>query len=206
MIIALKAAAVAVFSYILGSVSAAVIVSKFFFKEDVRTQGSHNAGTTNMARVFGMGAGLLTLVFDIIKAVLSIIFGRWLLGDAGFALGAVFCMAGHCWPVFFNFKGGKGVAVCAGIAIMLGWQYVVSLIGIFLVIAVITRYVSLGSLIGIFLLTPALYIFGCRSAWIYVMSVTITIIVWFMHRGNIKRLLTGTESKFTPGSRSRKKQ
>ena len=203
MIVFLKAVAVIAVSYILGSVSAAVIVSKFFFKEDVRTQGSCNAGTTNMARVFGMSAGLITLVFDILKAVISMAFGRLLLGDAGFAISAVFCMVGHCWPVFFNFKGGKGVAVSAGIAIMLGWQYVVSLIGIFLIIAVATRYVSLGSLVGILLLTPALYIFGCRSPWYYGMAIILTVIVWYMHRGNIKRLLSGTESKFTPGKRKK---
>ena len=203
MIIILKAVLIAVISYILGSVSAAVLISKFVFKEDVRTQGSHNAGTTNMARVFGMGAGLITLVFDIIKAVVSMLIGRALLGSAGFALGAVMCMVGHCWPVFFGFRGGKGVAVSAGIAVMLGWKYVVSLVGIFLIIAVLTRYVSLGSLVGILLLTPALYVFGCRDAWMYVMSVILTVIVWFMHRENIKRLLKGTESKFTPGKRSK---
>ena len=86
---------------------------------------------------------------------------------------------------------------------MLGWQYVVSLIGIFLIIAVATRYVSLGSLVGILLLTPALYIFGCRSPWYYGMAIILTVIVWYMHRGNIKRLLSGTESKFTPGKRKK---
>ena len=203
MIIALKAVLCAAVSYILGSISAAVIISRFIFKEDVRTQGSHNAGTTNMARVFGMGAGLITLAFDILKAVISMALGRALLGSPGFALGAVMCMVGHCWPVFFGFKGGKGVAVCAGIAIMLGWQYAVSLIGIFLVIAAVTRFVSLGSLVGIALLTPALYVFGCRDMWMYIMSVILTVIVWFMHRENIVRLLKGTENKFTPGKRNK---
>lgn len=204
MITVLKIMAVLVVGYILGSVSAAVLVSKGVFKSDVRDSGSKNAGTTNMARVYGMSAGLLTLVGDILKTVISITAGKLLLGEMGFALSAMACIAGHCWPVFFNFKGGKGVAVCGGIAIMLGWEYVVSLIGLFFVIAVITRYVSLGSLIAVAMLIPALLIFNNYGIWMYIMAVFMIACVWYMHRGNIKRLLSGTETKFAPGKGNKK--
>lgn len=199
----LKIIAVLIIGYFLGSISVAVIVSKYIFKSDVRDSGSKNAGTTNMARVYGMKAGALTLVGDVIKTVISIAFGNLLLGEMGFALGASACIAGHCWPVYFNFKGGKGVAVSAGIAIMLGWEYVVSLIGLFFIIAVLTKYVSLGSLIAVAMSIPALIIFDDYGFWMYAMALFLTVCVWYMHRGNIKRLLTGTESKFSPAKKKK---
>ena len=203
MVTALKITAVLIVSYILGSVSVAVLVSKYIFKSDVRDSGSKNAGTTNMARVYGMSAGIITLAGDILKTVISMLLGKLLLGEMGLALGGVGCIAGHCWPVFFGFKGGKGVAVSAGIAIMLGWEYVVSLIGLFFVIAVLTKYVSLGSLIAVAMSVPALIIFNDYGVWIYVLCIFLTVCVWYMHRGNIKRLLTGTKSKFVPGKRKK---
>lgn len=203
MVTLLKIIAVLIVGYFLGSISVAVIVSKFIFKSDVRESGSKNAGTTNMARVYGMGAGAMTLVGDVAKTIISIAFGKLLLGEMGFGLGAAACIAGHCWPVYFNFKGGKGVAVSAGIAIMLGWEYAVSLIGLFFVIAVLTKYVSLGSLISVAMSIPALIIFNDYGFWIYAMALFLTVCVWYMHRGNIKRLLTGTESKFKAGGKKK---
>ena len=203
MITALKIIAILIAGYLLGSVSAAIIVSKYIFKGDVRNEGSHNAGTTNMARVYGMGAGLLTLVGDILKTVLAMLFGRFLLGEMGFALGGIACIMGHCFPVFFGFKGGKAVAVSGAIVIMLGWQYAVSLLCLFLIIAVTTRYVSLGSLISVVMIIPALLIFGGHGTWVYILAAVMIVSVWYMHRGNIKRLLTGTESKFVPGKRKK---
>ena len=201
MINALKIIAILIVGYLLGSVNVAVIVSKYFFKGDVRDQGSHNAGTTNMARVYGMSAGLLTLAGDILKTVFAMLLGKLLLGEMGFSLGGIACVIGHCFPVFFGFKGGKGVAVSGAVAIMLGWEFALSLIGLFLVIVIITRYVSLGSLISVVMLIPALIIFGGYGTWVYILAVVLIVSVWYMHRGNIKRLLTGTESKFVPGKR-----
>ena len=201
MINALKIIAILIVGYLLGSVNVAVIVSKCFFKGDVRDQGSHNAGTTNMARVYGMSAGLLTLAGDILKTVFAMLLGKLLLGEVGFSLGGIACVIGHCFPVFFGFKGGKGVAVSGAVAIMLGWEFALSLIGLFLVIVIITRYVSLGSLISVVMLIPALIIFGGYGTWVYILAVVLIVSVWYMHRGNIKRLLTGTESKFVPGKR-----
>ena len=203
MITALKIIAILIVGYLLGSVSVAVIVSKYLFKSDVREQGSHNAGSTNMARVYGTGAGLLTFAGDVLKTVFAMLFGRLLLGEMGFAMGGIACIVGHCFPVFFGFKGGKAVAVSGGIAIMLGWQYALSLIGLFLIIAVITRYVSLGSLIAVVMIIPALIIFGGYGPWVYLLGIVMIVSVWYMHRGNIKRLLTGTESKFVPGKRNK---
>lgn len=201
MITAIKILITLICGYLLGSISAAVIVSKRFYKSDVRTQGSHNAGTTNMARVFGMSAGLMTLAGDVLKTVLSMLIGRFLLDEMGFALGGIACIVGHCWPVFFNFKGGKAVAVSGGIAIMLGWHYALPLFAIFFLIAFFTRYVSLGSLISVAMVIPALLIYKDYGVWVYIMAAVIVIAVWYMHRGNIKRLLTGTESKFKPGGK-----
>ena len=97
----LKIAAIAVAGYILGSINIAVIVSYLFFKGDIRDKGSHNAGSTNMARVYGFGAGILTFGGDVVKTILAMLLGRWLFGDIGFMIGGGACLIGHCWPVFF---------------------------------------------------------------------------------------------------------
>ncbi len=195
----LKIAAIAVAGYILGSINIAVIVSYLFFKDDIRDKGSHNAGSTNMARVYGFGAGILTFGGDIVKTILSMLLGRWLFGDIGFMIGGGACLIGHCWPVFFKFKGGKGVAVSAGIAFMYDWRAALVLIGLFLIICLITRFVSLGSLIAVTLFPAALAIIGGTEPIMYVLPIALVIIVWVKHIGNIKRLVKGEENKFSFG-------
>ena len=202
----LKYLSVIVVGYLLGSVPMAIPVSRLLFNKDVREEGSHNAGTTNMARVYGMGAGAFTLVGDILKTVLAIWFGRILLGEPGHFCAGVAALFGHCWPVFYRFKGGKGVAVAAGLAIMADWRVALIAIGLFAVLAVSIRYVSLASLIAtlagavLSFVLPGISVW--RSATLAVMCVT----VWVMHRGNIQRLLTGTEKKLTPGGKKKEKR
>ncbi len=195
----LKIAAIAVAGYILGSINIAVIVSYLFFKGDIRDKGSHNAGSTNMARVYGFGAGILTFGGDVVKTILAMLLGRWLFGDIGFMIGGGACLIGHCWPVFFKFKGGKGVAVSAGIAFMYDWRAAIILIALFVLISVLTRYVSLGSLIAVTLFPPALLIVGGFAPVMYILPAALVIIVWAKHWPNIKRLAKGEENKFSFG-------
>ena len=108
---------VLVAGYLLGSVSVSVLLSRGVLGGDVRSRGSGNAGATNMARVYGMKAGVLTLAGDMLKALLAMGLGTWLLGDLGLCLGGIACIVGHCFPVFHQFKGGKGISVGAAIGI-----------------------------------------------------------------------------------------
>ena len=199
----LKALSVLAVGYLLGSIPMAIPMSRLLYRRDVREDGSHNAGTTNMARVYGMGAGALTLVGDVLKTVVALLFGRLLLGEPGHLLAGIAVLFGHCWPLFYRFKGGKGVAVAAGLAVMTDWKVALIAIALFALIAVTTRYVSLGSLLAT--LTGAVLSFAFpgispyRAITMAVMAVT----VWFMHRENIHRLLTGTERKFTPGGKKK---
>lgn len=202
----LKYLSVIVVGYLLGSVPMAIPVSRLLFRKDVREEGSHNAGTTNMARVYGMGAGAFTLLGDVLKTILAIWFGRVLLGEPGHFCAGVSVLFGHCWPVFYRFKGGKGVAVAAGLAIMTDWRVALIAIALFAILAVSIRYVSLASLAAT--LTGAIlsFVFPHISIWRGLTLAVMCVTVWVMHRGNIHRLLTGTEKKFTPGGKKNKEK
>ena len=186
----------AVCGYLLGSVSSAIIITKGILKNDVRTMGSGNAGATNVARVFGFGVGIATLAGDVLKTYLSMTIGRLLGGDIGVAVAAAACMIGHSWPVFYNFKGGKGVAVGGAIAMILNFKCIAILVAVFLLIAVLTRLVSLASITVSALFPIILFLLGERSVPLLILSVFAGAFVIFLHRPNIKRLLAGTEPKF----------
>ena len=108
----------AIAGYLLGSISVSILVTKYIFHDDLRQQGSGNAGATNAARVYGLGAGVLTFAGDFAKSILAMLLGRGLGGVMGLAVGGAACLLGHCFPVYFKFKGGK--AVSAGAAVLLG--------------------------------------------------------------------------------------
>jgi len=192
----LKYIAVALIGYLLGSVSFSVILTKLQFKTDVRDEGSGNAGATNVARVFGMKAGLFTLFCDILKTILPMFIGFVLLGDLGTAIAGIAAMLGHCFPVYFQFSGGKGVSVASAIAIFCDLRICIISLIIFIIIVLITRYVSLGSIIAVTVLAINSMIFGIGNEEIFLLCYTAVMVI-FMHRGNIKRLIKGEEPKFT---------
>ena len=190
-----------VIGYLLGSISFAVIMSRLFKKQDVRDMGSGNAGATNVARVFGMGTGVATLVCDGVKTAASMLLGRLAGGEYGFLIAGAACLLGHCFPVFFGFRGGKGVTVGAVMGLMLSWQLFVLLCVVFFAVFFISRKVSLCSIscaVAFPLLQLAL---GERDLWRLLLGVFTMLCVVLMHRGNIKRLLTGTEANFKPGGK-----
>ncbi len=121
----LKYIAVGIAGYLLGSVSISILMSKKAMGGDVREKGSGNAGATNMARVYGWSAGFLTLGGDMLKAAIAMLIGLLLLGDLGIAIGGIAAMIGHCFPVFYGFKGGKGVSILAAVACFMDWRVVV---------------------------------------------------------------------------------
>ncbi len=213
----LKYAAIAVAGYLLGSFSASIVLSRTAWGSDVRKKGSGNAGATNMARVFGLGAGFLTLGCDMLKAVLACLLGSLLFKDAGLtaggisysdiglSLGGICCMIGHCFPVFHEFKGGKGISVGAALGLMIDWRVFVCIIATFLIVAFLSRKVSLGSVFASLGITVFSVVFGVGTPKL-ILAICAMCLAIFQHRGNIQRLIQGTEPDFKAagGKRERK--
>ena len=194
----LKYCIIAICGYLLGSLSSSILLSRGALGQDVRSQGSGNAGATNMVRAFGWKAGVLTLVCDMLKAVIAMWIGSLLLGDRGLAVGGAACMAGHCFPVFHGFRGGKGISVGAAIGLMIDWRVFVSIVAAFLLVALLTRKVSLGSLAAAIAITPAAFLFQVGTPKI-ILAILAMCLAIFQHRANIKRLASGTEPDFKAG-------
>ena len=204
---------VAIIAYLIGSVNFSIIISKKMAGFDVREKGSGNAGTTNMLRSVGKKAALITLICDILKGVVSIglaiIIGNivknldkeLLVQIAGIAV-----VLGHTFPIFFGFKGGKGVATSLGVFLMSNWQIGLICLVFAIVLMALTRMVSLGSCTAA-ILFPVLTLFinqnytvlseGKNGNVYFIYSVILAIIVLYNHRENIKRILSGTENKLS---------
>ena len=203
----------ALIAYCIGSINFSVILSKKMAGFDVREKGSGNAGSTNMLRSVGKKAAVLTLICDILKGVVSIgvamILGNvipnmnreLLVQIAGLAV-----VIGHTFPVFFQFKGGKGVATSLGVLLMSNWQIGLICLVFALVLMILTKMVSLGSC-GAAVLFPVLTLFinqhytvltnGKTGSVYFIYSVLLAIIVLYNHRSNIQRILNGTENKLS---------
>ena len=190
-------------SYLIGCVSLSIILSKNIFGGDVRGMGSGNAGATNMARSFGMSAGVLTLLADALKAVIAMVVGNLLFGDLGLAIAGTCCLIGHCYPVFYGFKGGKGVSVGAAIAFAIDWKVGIFVVICFAIVAALTRRVSPSSISAAIGIVIAGLIFKV-SAPELIMSIIGAILVIYRHKENIKRLIAGTEPEFKAGSSKKK--
>ena len=206
----------AALGYLLGSVNSAIIVVRLLKHEDIREFGSGNAGLTNTLRCFGKTCALLTLIGDLGKGVLAVILSRVIAnaltgGTADlFMIGCmagIFAIIGHVFPLYYGFKGGKGVLVGVSIFLVIDWKVFIVLIGIFAIILAISKYVSLASIIAaaccpvlvtlehIFLVTNPAYT-PLQIAVHFVLTGIMAGMVIFMHRSNIERLKNGTERKF----------
>ena len=203
---------IAIIAYLIGSVNFSVIFSKKFAGFDVREKGSGNAGTTNMLRSVGKKAAAITLICDILKGVVAIGIAI-LLGyipdmnkELLVQIAGVAVILGHTFPVFFGFKGGKGVATSLGVLLLSNWQIGLICLVFALVLMILTRMVSVGSCAAA-ILFPVLTLFinehytvlteGKSGNVYFIYSVILAIIVLFNHRENIKRLLNGTENKIS---------
>ena len=198
---------VAIIAYCLGSISFSVIISKKMAGFDVREKGSKNAGSTNVLRTVGKKAAILTLICDILKGVVAILIAV-LLGNLVegtdkallVQIAGLMAVIGHTFPVFFKFKGGKGVATALGVLFIVNWQIALICLVFALLLMVITRMVSVGSLAAA-ILFPVLTIF-IKDNYIVegsylVFGILMAGLVVFNHRTNIKRLATGTENKLS---------
>ena len=202
----LPALLTAVIAYFCGCFNGAVIVSKYILRDDVRTHGSGNAGLTNFYRTFGGPLTLVVILTDVFKAIVAIWVGMFLFRQmiANEVLvvalskywAGLFCLLGHMFPCIFHFKGGKGILSGGAIAIMIDWRIALVVWGGFLILAILTRYVSLGSCWAGASFPFATW-FVYHNVVITVLGAVIGLLILYMHRGNIKRLLTGTENKFS---------
>lgn len=204
----LRALLIAVVAYFCGCFNGAVIVSKYIFHDDVRNHGSGNAGLTNFMRVFGTKMAAVVILTDVLKAVVAVTVGTLVAGSfapafwgeelvtLGKLWAAVFCLLGHMFPFMFEFKGGKGVLSGGIIAIMVDWRVALVVWGGFIILVLLTRWVSLGSCwagltfpiaVGLVFQDPLCTVLGVICGGMLLVQ----------HRGNIRRLLKGTESKFT---------
>ena len=194
----------AVISYILGSVSASILISRTRIGGDIRKYGSGNAGATNMARVYGMGDGVMTLLADFFKALVSTALGAYLLGDVGVLIGGMACLLGHCFPVFYHFKGGKGVSVGAALGLAVHWKALLVLVVVFFTVALLTRKVSAGSVCAAAALVVTGFVLHVSAPKLALCVLAPLLVIW-QHRANIRRLLNGTEPDFRPAGSPKKK-
>ena len=202
-LVVLAAAAIA---YLCGCFNGAVIVSKYFLRDDVRNHGSGNAGLTNFHRTFGSGLAAAVILCDALKAVAALLIGatlfRSFISDSaqivllGKYWAALWCLLGHMFPAMFEFKGGKGILSGGTIALMLDWRIALVVWGGFLLLVLLTRYVSLGSVWagGSF---PFATLVCYPDPVIVVLGFLCGGLVVWQHRANLKRLIAGTENKLT---------
>lgn len=187
---------VVVIGYLLGSISTGVVLSRIFTKTDIRNQGSGNAGTTNMLRVLGRKMALFTFAGDMLKGIIAVFIGKWLVGgQLGGLMGVVGAVLGHYYPLYFGFKGGKGIATSFGSLLFVFPIEALLAFTVFLVLVAVTHYVSIGSIAAaitvplLVLLTHA----GEPALWIITACVGASV-VW-RHKANIVRLMNHTENQ-----------
>ena len=185
-----------IISYLLGSVSSGILVSKIAKGPDLRTVGSKNTGASNVQRTMGWKYGLITFFADAIKGVISCLIAELLTGDHIASLVAgLCCVIGHNWPVFFGFKGGKGVATTGGVMLYcFPVPALFCIAGTVLLIALF-RYISLGSLFLVISFAVASFFFSNGNLWIILWACILMIMCIIRHHANIGRLLKGTENK-----------
>ncbi|MBR5809049.1 MAG: glycerol-3-phosphate 1-O-acyltransferase PlsY [Clostridia bacterium] len=214
---------VALLSYLIGSINTSIILSKSIYGTDIRTSGSGNAGATNMLRTHGKGIAIATLICDVLKGMIAIAIAAWadialndlsktailtpfasqyVLGNLKYIAG-VFVVLGHDFPVFFGFRGGKGVATSLGVALTLDWQVGLIIAVIALVIMASSRYVSLGSICAAALYPVVLFTYLMvnemstldKKLGYIVMAFVLALLLIIKHHSNIKKLRLGTENK-----------
>ncbi len=202
----------AIFSYLLGSINSAIIISKLLYNEDIRNFGSKNAGLTNMIRTYGKRAAIFTLIGDILKVAVALLLTAFLFGfryahgvswNEMCYLNGLLCTIGHIKPIYYRFKGGKGVLCTATMILILAPPIFSALLLVFLALVAMTKYISLGSIVVAGLLPLAMQGLmeiilgeGTYSPLITVICVILAIIVIACHKTNIQRLLKGEENKF----------
>ena len=194
----LKYVLIAVVGYLLGNISVGILVAKLYGIKDIRKVGSGNAGSTNVLRNLGWLPSVLTLVGDCLKSFIAAQLGRYLAGDVGLLIGGTAAILGHDFPVFFKFKGGKGIAASLGMILTINPWLGIGLTAVVVLIAALTGYVSLGSITVsvVYTFCIAVLLRGNPHYWAYIgFSIFASLLSLFCHRKNIQRLLHHEENK-----------
>jgi len=189
-------------AYLIGSINTSMLVSAFFGK-DVRSEGSGNAGATNTLRVFGKGAAAVVMLGDALKGVIAVLIANFLFdfftvpGNASLPsyMAAFFVVLGHNFPLYFGFKGGKGITTSAAVIFMLDWQIGFIVLIVAVAIMAITKYVSLGSCCAAIVFPAAVIMSHGNDNYFVTLAFAMAALAIYMHRKNIVRLIKGTESK-----------
>ncbi len=184
--------------YFIGSINSSIIIGKILTGKDIRDFGSGNAGATNALRVLGKKAGILTFVFDALKAVIAILICQAIFKEnreIAIYLSGIGTVLGHNYPLWFKFKGGKGIVVSVVTIFFADWKIGLLIFIISLSIMIISRYVSLGSVIGSVFLIILAFVFKRDNIPYIVYALIISFLAIFRHRANISRLISGTENK-----------
>ena len=203
-------------AYVIGSVNGAIIISKYFYKKDIREYGSGNAGLTNFYRVFGKYGVALVVLIDVLKTIAPVVMGGLLFShylDANYFVGGnvglfslsffgsefagLFVMLGHCYPLFYGFRGGKGVMAVGTILFFVDWRVALAGWGAFILLTLLTRYVSLGAIVACAAYPAAQALLGLGGQWELLVAILSAMLLISRHSKNIKRLVQGTESKIS---------
>ena len=183
-------------AYLIGSIPTGLIFGKLIWKKDLRQYGSHNIGATNAWRILGRKAGLLIFILDFIKGQLGVLLGAYFFCSPGaMVVGGLMAMLGHMFPIFIGFRGGKGVATGLGVIAALMPKITAIVFIVWLVLTLITRYVSVASITAA-VLTPILAACFKEPTIYFLFALVAAVIIVFRHRENIKRLKAGRENKF----------
>ncbi|MBR0261079.1 MAG: glycerol-3-phosphate 1-O-acyltransferase PlsY [Selenomonadaceae bacterium] len=183
-------------AYLIGSIPMGLIFGKLIWKKDLRQYGSRNIGATNAWRILGRKAGLLIFIFDFLKGQLGVLLGAYFFASPGaMVVGGLFAMLGHMFPIFIGFKGGKGVATGLGVIAALMPKVTAIVFIVWLVLTLITRYVSVASITAA-VLTPILAAIFKEPMIYFLFALVAGLIIVFRHRENIQRLKAGRENKF----------
>ena len=190
-------------AYVLGSVNGAIITSISLYRKDIRKYGSGNPGLTNFYRVFGKGGALLVVLIDVAKTLAPVLLGGYLFHQYydmrlfGRELTGLFVLLGHCFPVFYRFKGGKGIMAAGTILIIVDWRLAIICWGLFILLTIATKFVSLGSIVGVAAFPVFQIIFELGGTKEYIVAIICAALVIARHQANIGRLLRGEETKFS---------
>ena len=193
----------AIVCYLIGSINSSILISKLITGKDIRESGSGNAGATNMLRTMGKKYAVITLIIDILKGVVAILLSSFAVsfgaGEASAYIAGVAVVLGHNFPVFFGFRGGKGVATSLGVILLLDWRIGLSVLAVALIIMATTRFVSLGSILAAVLFMVIQIVVMCVTDTFdtvrLICVLILGILLIFRHRANIVRLIKGEENK-----------
>lgn len=182
--------------YLIGSINPAILISKIFYRDDVRTHGSGNAGTTNMLRTYGKKAAVATILLDFGKAIVATLLGRLLWGEFGQAIAGFFVGFGHMFPIYYRFRGGKGVACYAMVALVISPLTFLGILFTFVVVLIGTRFVSLASVMAALMFPMFMHAFAFDKALAVAMAVMAAVFVVSLHIPNLRRIWAHEEPKF----------